>query len=387
MNLQQIEYKANAEFKNMLQDELTIAKMQQHVNAKSQYYAVLGEMFSKYFIQDQFGNIRYIQAAFEIERFEEAYKVIARSLLYIKTAMTRKYGYTSEINFITEESDSTIEEFSEIQKAAKSEYDLLKSKSMLDIIGWVSKDRIYNILNTRDYETVKLSDEIEEDDIGLHLGFNSDNLDGKFVLSYNRKHKVMFHESLKIALKLRRLYKENTVNEIMKTCTNDNGIVKRIEVNRYLNLVKLMFDDRKSMLAGHTREMLSIAYDFVDPMGEKQKLDRWEFEDMKSQLRFLVEKNVRNITEEEFRSERRKNTVDGLISKFIDTLFKKRVSKDTVSIEFRKVFQFDSAHINEKIQRDKIFNQLLYDDYTDIDPNQLHDISEEHIDDGNQFSL
>lgn len=387
MNLQQIEYKANAELKNMLQDEHTIAKMQQHVNAKNTYYAVLGELFSRYFIQDMYGNIKYIQAAFEIEQFEEQYKVIARSLLYIKTSLAKKYQYDVKVSFIEEKSDDEFEMYNELQKAAKAEYDLQKSMSMIQIVEFISRDNIFNILSTKEFETVKIADEIPEDDLGLHLGYDSNSLDGKFVLSYNRKHKIMFYESMKLAMRLRKLYSYNTVQQILLSCTKKTGIVSRIDVHRYERLMRLMFDDRKSTLASHTRDMLKIAYDYVIPSDESYKLDKWEYEEMKMQMKALISKNVKQITEAELVSSRRQDNIDTLISKFIDTLFIKRVSKETVSVSYRKVFAFDSELINERVRQDSIFNKLLMDDFTEVDPNEVHDISEEHVKEVQHFLI
>lgn len=385
MNLSQIEYKATAEFRNMIQDEMTIAKIQQHVNSKSQWHAVIGEMFSRYFILDHFGNIKYVQAAFEIERFEESYKEIAKSLLYIKTAMQKKYQYNVDVSFKPEVSEDELESFKEIQKAAKAEYDLQKSTSMLQVVEFVSTNTVYDKLVCNDYKTIKISDEIPDEEIGLHLSYDSSIEDGQWIVSYNRKHKIMFHESLKIAMKLRKLYSFDTVQEIMRSCTPNSGIVKRVDVYRYMNLMKLMFDDRKSALAGNTKEMLNIAYEYIIPENGKQKLDRWEYEEMKMKMKLSVENGVKSITDTELVSERRKNNVDTLINKFVDTLFHKRISQDTVSIEFRQVYAFDSKHVNERIQRDQIFRRLLLDDHTEVDPNELHDISESHITDTNQF--
>ncbi|BBI90817.1 helicase [Tenacibaculum phage PTm5] len=386
MNLQQIEYKANAEFQNMISDEETIAKIQQHVGAKSQYYAVIGEMFSKYFVQDMFGNIKYVKSAFEIEQFENAYKNIARSLLYIKTSMELKYQYEVSVSFKEELSENEIEKFKEIQKVAKSEYDLQKSNSMLQIIDFVSSDSVYDVISKRDYKLLKINDELEEDEIGLHLGYNSD--EDSFTISYNRKHKVMLEESMKIASKLRKLYSHNTVKAILVSCTSQtSGIIRRIDVYRYMDLMKLMFVDKKQTLSMNTAELLSTAYTFIFPSEGKQKIERWEYEEMKMQMKHKIDESVFNIAETEFKSTRRKENVDGLINKFVDTLFIKRVGRENVNIEFRKIFPFDSETINERVKQDTIFNQLLKDDYTEIDPNEVHDVSSNHINDDIQFMV
>jgi hypothetical protein len=68
-----------------------------------------------------------------------------------------------------------------------------------------------------------------------------------------------------------------------------------------------------------------------------------------------------------------------LVGKFIDTLFYKRVSIDTVSLSFRKIYTFDSKTVQESIERDRIFRKILLNDDRPAQIDDTHDLSPQHF--------
>lgn len=379
INTRQIEYVHNDELANMILDERAIAHLQKSIQNRSQYFAVLGEMFSKYFVQDFAGNIKYIRSAFEIEQFELQYSLIARSLLYIKTSLAQKYGYSIQVTFDESVTDEEIEKFDCLQKDAKTKHDLAKSLSFVQLVKFLSSDKVYEITQKQEYVFVKDSADIEDDDEGLHLGYDPNYLGGCFVITWNKKHKYTLDRAKKFVKRLRQLYSPATIDKILDSCTKTGGLINKTDINRYERLMKMLFDDRKHSLSQSTREILTIAYDYVEPSMKQTKLFREDYESMKQDIKLAIETNFTEITEMSLVSQRRQDNLQMLVGKFIDTLFYKRVSIDTVSLSFRKIYTFDSKTVQESIERDRIFRKILLNDDRPTQVDDTHDLSPQHF--------
>ena len=380
VNTNQIEYSHTEELALMISDERSIAQLQKSIQNRSQYFAILGELFSKYFIQDFAGNIKYIRSAFEIEQFELQYSIIARSLLYIKTSLQKKYAYDVKITFIEEFSEDTINAYAEIQSEAKREHDLFKSRSFVEVVKFLSQTNVYDIMQKSEYIWSKDNDDISPAELGLHLGYDSNYLGGCFVITWNKRHKYVLDRAKKFVKRLRALYAPATIDLILDSCTRSGGLINKADINRYERLMKILFDDRKHSLSASTRSILAKAYEYVDPEFEQTRLERFDYEALKSEIRTSVELDYVELTNSAIMSKRRKDNIDQLVGKFIDTLFRKRVSTDTVILEFRKIYAFNSSTVQQSIERDRIFRKILMNDDTEIDATDTNFLSEQHID-------
>jgi hypothetical protein len=379
VNSRQIEYTHNDELANMILDEQAIAHLQKSISNRSQYFAILGELFSKYFVQDFAGNIKYVRSAFEIEQFELQYSKIARSLLYIKTSLQQKYQYDISVEFVDSIEDEELDVYSALQKDAKTEHDLEKSRSFIQVVKFLASDKVYEVMQKQDYVFIKSNDAIEDDDIGLHLGYDSSYLGGTFIITWNRKHKYTIDRAKKFVKRLRALYSAKTIDKILQSCTKSSGIVSKTDISRYERLMKMLFDDRKLSLSQSTRQILKLAYDWVDPSVKTVKLEKLEYVEMKQAITAAVEENFIEITQMTLASQRRQDNMQMLVSKFIDTLFTRRIGKDYVHLSFRKIYTFDSKTVQESVERDRIFRKILLNEVVEIDMTETHDLSAEHF--------
>lgn len=378
INTRKIKYEHNDELGRMISDEKSIATLQQNIQNQNQYFAILGELFSKYFIQDFAGNIKYVRSAFEIEQFELQYTTIAKSLLYIKTSLERKYQYSVIVEKVAEYGLDQIATFSNIMDMAKNEHDQGKTRSFIQLVDFLGAEDRYNHIKIDSVKFAKDNSLIESDDDGLHFGYDMDI--GGFVLTYHKKHKLMFDRARIFIKKMRKLYSQNTTNQIVRSCLKAGGVLNNTEIDRYQKLVTLIFDDRKMTLSTSTRDMLAKSYEYVTPEDGSVTINRTEYEDLKMDLKEQVLESFKKMTKAEIKSQRRHDNISALVTKFVDTLFVKRVGRDNVVLEFRKVFNFDSMHIQNSIERDKIYNRLLLNQKPeDFNPNETNWIAGDHI--------
>lgn len=376
ININQIQYTHTNEMARMIEDERSIAQLQSSIGNKSAYYAILGQLFSKYFIQDHSGKIKYIKSSFEIEQFDEQYQRLARTLLYIKSSLEKKYQYTVDIDFKDDKSQNELEMFGQLQTSARHEHDLQKSTSFIQIVNFVTDPTYYGILKHKEYDMVKCNDDIELEDIGLHVGSN----DTGFTLTYNKKHKLVIEDAVKTGLRLGKFYRQETVNKIMEICMRNETLLNMTELGRYETLMQIMYDDKKNTISASTKELINCAYGYVDPDMGAHQIDRAEYEMMIMDLTGIIRESFNSITDgKELKSERRLNNINMYVKNFVDSLFIKRLGRENVTIRFRKIYKFDSTLITERIEQDFIFNKLLFNDDTEVDPNELHSMSEEHL--------
>ena len=75
-----------------------------------------------------------------------------------------------------------------------------------------------------------------------------------------------------------------------------------------------------------------------------------------------LELNLIEEAENTLQSERRTEQLNNLMGSFIEVLFHKRLSKTSTKLQYRKIFAFDSETVNQEIERDKIFRQILLND-------------------------
>lgn len=380
INLNHIEYTHNDELKNMIHDERSIALLQRSIKSNGQYFAILGEMFSKYFIQDHRGEIQYIRSAFEIEQFELQYTIIAKSLLYTKSSMKHRFNYDVNIVIENEKSDEEIDQYMNIRKNAKNAHDKMKSDSFVKLVKYLGSNKIYNISkqNEIEYEQSMILDEMIDFEDGLNLEFDQNLKHGTYKIKYDRSHKLMINFAIKFIKNMRRLYSYETTNEIVKSCLKSNGILNKTELLRYRNLMKLIFDDSRNILSHSTREILETTYEFFDDNSNTTKLDRFEYEELKSTIKFKIEKHFSTITKKALISKRRQDNLNIYVSKYIDTLFHKRITTDYAKLTFRKIYDFDSEIVMQTIERDKIFNRLLMNSKENIVTTTHNIVSEKH---------
>lgn len=381
INTRKIRYEHNDELGKMISDERSIAELQRSIENKNQYHAILGEMFSKYFKQDFAGNIIYIRSAFEIEQFEIQYTSIAKSLLYIKTSLTRKYQYDVEVLRVDEYPPERISALKDVMDLAKKDHDANRTKSFIDLVDFLGDENIYEYLKSDSIVYHTDTTKIEEDDKGLHFGFDVDIGDnGGFVITWNHKHKIMFDKARIFVKRMRKLYSQRTTNMIVRSCLKSSGALNNTEIDRYQNLVNLIFDDRKMTLSASTRAMLEQSYDVVCPDKASVEISRERYEDMKMDIKDSVLVAVKDIINKDIVSQRRHDNINTLVTKFVDTLFKKRVGAEKVILEYRRIFNFDSMYIQMSIERDKIYNRILLNQSSeDFDETQTNWISQEHF--------
>lgn len=379
INTNNIEYKSNDEFQRMIEDERNIAILRKTINEKQQYYAVLGEMFSKYFIEDFGGNIRYIKSAFEIEQFEKQYSIIARSLLYIKTALVNRHQYEYRVNAIPEYSDEQIEKYEIMMKDAKEEHDIMKTESFIRLVDFLGRPDIYEISQKVNIVFSKDNDDLLGEDTDLHFGFDENYLGGSYIITWNKKHKYSMEDAKRYVRKMRKIYSNLTSVAIIGKNLKENGVLRKIEIERYMNLMNLMYDDKKNALSPHTRDLIKQAYSYVDPEEDVSKMEYDDYIDMKINIRKTIEESFEEITKQKIQSQRRMENVDQQLNNFIDTVFIKTVGKKNVKIKFRKVLPFDSETIKVSLERDKIYRSILLNDQTEIDPMETNVLSEYHV--------
>lgn len=379
INTSQIMYSHDEEMMKMITDEKNIAMLRKTMNEKQQYYAVLGQLFSKYFVEDFTGNIKYIRSAFEIEQFEKQYTIIAKSLLYIKSAMTSRYQYIAKVIKHKEYSDERIERYEILMKDAKDEHDLAKSESFIKLVNFLGKDEVYEVLHKSNVVFVKESDDIVENMSDLHFGFDATYLGGSYIITWHKGHKFSIDNAKRYIKKMRKLYSHKTSLNIVLANLRPSGLVKKTELSRYMDLMELIFDDKRNTLSSNTKDMLEKMYDFVNPDDDYTKLDLMEYTEMRLAMRDIVEQSFKEITDYDLQSKRRLDGIDSLANSFVDTLFKKKVGKSSVKIEFRKVYPFDSEMVKSTIFRDQIYRQILLDDYSEIDAMKTDHISEYHL--------
>jgi hypothetical protein len=374
----QIKYSATKELISVFNDEKTVSKLQQHIHDKQGYYVILGELFSRYFTLGFNGRIKFVKAALEIEQFEKQFSEIAKGLLYIKTALHKKYGYEIDIRTVQEESDLDILMFQQIVSAAYSEYKQNKSDRFIELIKFVATDSAYTVItecSKLKYEQRKIA--FDEDKSKLHVGYDSVTSDGTAILSYNREYKYIIDSCIKTALKLRKHYEYSTVCKIIDDC-KAGELINYTELNRYVKLMQLLKDDRNHYITNTTKDILEIAYEYIPSAhGKPFKMDKLDYDEMSIKIHTYVHDNIESITGDHLQSDKRLTEINRKITNFIDILFRKRISKDTVSIQFRKIYEFNSDSIMQRLMNDRIFNKIILNEH-DAKP-EVNMLSEDHI--------
>lgn len=360
LSTKQIRYGANKELLQIFNDEQIISKLQRHIHDKQGYYAVIGELFSRYFVLNQYGQVRFVRAALEIEQFEKQFSEIARGLLYIKTALTKKYGYTASFRTQSEYSSEVINTFEQLLKATYEEHRQQKSDRYVELVNFVTEDINYSIFqNAEKIEHVRHDILFAEDEYPLHLGYDSTNSNGTAVFNYNKDYKYLLEPAIKYALRIRKYYDSDTSKNIIQDCIS-NGLVSYTELDRYMRLIRLLNDDRNRFLTVSTKDMLSIAYEHIPTDASKvHKIDRIDYDAMIIRMREQIHDQIEKLTGNTLKSEKRIDEVNRRVGTFVDILFRKRISKNTVSIQFRKVYEFNSERMLNRIKNDDIFRQVL----------------------------
>lgn len=366
INTNHIQYKANDEFRKMIEDEKNIAMLQKSINEKQQYFAVLGEMFSKYFIEDFSGNIKYVKSAFEIEQFEQQYSIIARSLLYIKSSLVLKHQYEYYVRVIEEYSDEVLEKFEVLMKDAKTEHDINKANCFIKLTEFLGDVELYNILLNN--KVVFIKDNDDEPINELYYGFDLQHMGGCYVVSYHKKFKYSIEDAKKFVLKMRKLYSVNSCLRIIRMNMRDIGTIKKIDIKRYMGLMDLMYDDKRNALSRATKTLIKTLYSYVDTDIDNNVLEKDDFFKMKKVIQDHIMEDYTELTNSTIQSQRRLDNINQKIDEFVDTIFVKTMGKETVKIGFRKILTFDSEFTKMELERDRIYRNILLNDFTDIDP-------------------
>lgn len=389
LNNKKVEYVHNEELAKMIQDEEAIAKLQKSMVTSNRYYAILGELFSKYFITDYAGNIKYIKAAFEIEQFELQYTVIAKSLIYVKTALEKKYQYNISFTYAEEFSDSILEFYDDVLREARDEHLQEKDMHFRKLVEFLSQPDVYRILTKETYHLIKETITFDEkDELGLFMQYDQHYHGGSFVITWDRKYKFVMQSAIKFITKFRKLYSYNTIKKILELCESPNGLINKKELHRYDKLMKLIFNDKKEILSDSTKDILEMLYEHLPPSVKPQKIERDHYEYLKVLIKDKLDTDFLKETENTLQSTRRVEQLSTLMSDFIEVLFKKRISKTSVKISYRCIYAFDSESIYQSIERDKIFRRiLLNEDVSALKHSDIGDhVDQKHIAQDNQLS-
>lgn len=382
LNTKKVEYVYNEELGKMIKDEETIAKLQKSMTTSNRYYAILGELFSKYFITDYSGQIKYIKAAFEIEQFELQYTQIAKSLLYIKSALEKKYQYDVKFTYVEEFSDKILEFYDDILRDAREQHLLEKDNSFRTMVEFLSKPDVYRVLTKETYHLIKETITVDDpEDIGLFMQYDQHYHGGSFVITWDRRYKFVMQSAIKFVQRFRKLYTYKTIEEIIKLCEAPNGMIRKKELHRYEKLMKLIFNDKQEILSSSTKEILEMLYEHLPPSQEPQKIERDHYEYLKVLVKDKLDVNLIDETSSTLESTRRIEQLNNLMSDFIDVLFKKRVSKSSVNISYRCIYAFDSETVYQSIERDKIFRQILLNEDTSNEKTTItgHNVDSLHV--------
>lgn len=375
-----IEYYHSDELQKMIEDEELVAKVQKSIQLSDNYHVILGELFSRYFIQDHSGQIKYVRASFEIEQFEHQYTRIAKTLVYIKETMIQKYGYDAKISFIDEYSEEIKERYKEILTDARNEHVIAKDSSFRTCVEFLSDTKIYKKMLSHKITLVKDSSDIENefDEVGLFFGY--DKGDDCFKLTYHKRHKHTIENAIKFVKKFRRLYSLESIMTIMENHENKMGTLNKKELQRYEKLIYLIDKDQGNSIADITIKILDVLYSYIP--NESTQLDKMEYEIMRGEIRNILNDNLLEVGATIFQSQKRKTQIAELVDDFINTLTKKRNKKNDVILSLRKILPFDSNQISEKIEMDAIFSRIILN--KDLKKNEInvmetHEIHPQHI--------
>lgn len=376
----QISYTATEEIATIFKDEKIISKLQQHIHDKQGYYIILGELFSRYFIINQSGRVRFIRAALEIEQFEAQFREIARGLLYIKTSLHKKFGYSVNMSTADEAPQYKIDQIMSVVSDAFSEYRLAKSDRYVELLTFASSDLCYTILSEcKTVKYVRSYDEFDEDAVKLHIGYDSSVSDGTAILTYNKAYKFIIQDVIKLAMKFRKFYGAHTVKRIIDDC-RPGELLNYAELNRYIKLMYLLKEDRNLEMTKTTKDILRIAYEYIPSGARSVTIDRLDYDEMLVRIHQYVHDNVKIITDSNLQSERRLSEINRKISGFIDVLFKKKLGKETVKIQLRKIYEFNSSEIMSRLRMDEIFNKIILNIDEPLEMHQTRELSEYHLD-------
>lgn len=382
INTNVIQYKHTDEMRHQIHDEQAIAFLEKSLSTRSTHHAILNGLMSKYFIRNHRGDIKYVQSAFEIEQFELQYTNIAKSLLYIATSLTDRFNYEINIDILDELDDDVIAYYKHITKEAKREFDIFKTESFKSCANTLGSPTTFkDLVQSNHIEFVKVPDDdklIKDTSTGILISFDPDYKHGSFIVQYANSHKYKIKSAWSFVKYMRKLYSHATTMQIIDSCIKKR-LIKKVELNRYKNLMKLIFVDRKNTLSQSTRSILDIAYRYASTEREVT-IDRFDYEEMKADIRHKIMTDFSSLTDTTLNSVRRQDQVQRLVSEFVDTLFHKRLSQDSVKLSFRKIFKFNSAEVQNMITQDKIFHKILLNETYDDDTNTTNHMNVEHID-------
>lgn len=367
-NFNRLDIKDMDLYNRMLMDEKTISEIQHMTKDSDKYFAVLGQLTSKYYAFRNDGSLEFIRSSIDVDYFAYNYETIAKSLIYVKTAMIKKYGYTATVTVAEPSNETRIEEYIEVTKEATRVYKKEKSDSIKEVIEYVSTDDVYDILKGRgSIKYVRDDEYFENEEVGIAVLKDGDDNDEskETIVKYHGKHKRTIEEALKQAYKLRDLYDKETTLKILEACvrSNDDEIINQTELKRYSNLVKLLFVDQNKGISEQTKSIIEKSYTYINPNNTEQTvLVNEDYDMMREDIKSLVQDNIKDISntfEGDFKTDRRKGTLDFVVDEFINTLFHKRKGKNNTKISFRQVFEFNSDSFNDMVENDDIISQIF----------------------------
>jgi hypothetical protein len=123
-----------------------------------------------------------------------------------------------------------------------------------------------------------------------------------------------------------------------------------------------LFNDKKEILSESTKDILEMLYEHLPPSTEPQKIERDEYETVKLLVKDRLALNLLEETESALQSTRRIEQLDVLTGDFIEILFNKRITKNSVKLSYRCIYPFNSETVNQDIERDRIYRQILLND-------------------------
>lgn len=360
-NIEKIEYTRDKETENFVLDDKNISEIQQKVNqVNSIYHGMVSQFRTKYYI-DEYGRPtnKFLISAFEIDQFEKKYRKIAKGLIYIKTCLQDKYGYKIEQRISKNYSDEDIEFVKEIESVAEWEFKKNKSDSFKEAVYYLSIPEIFSIIKSHQVILEKLPDNSEKE---LFVGDVKDNT---VKLYYQRKYNGIIENALSVSYKLSKIYSIETVYHLLENeMSEENQLISYGKLNRYINLLNVIYYDSQSLLSKNVKKTIKIIYQYLDE-SDFAILDIYRYSDLVSDVKKVLKDEIKFYTGiEEFKSEKRNDEVGDYVQDFIKLIVEVNKSKKNgeyfFAIKLNKIYPFDGDYYRKMHKTQKEFQRLIY---------------------------
>ena len=345
-----VEYNYSTELENIIKDDETASQLSRNFRNNDKFCLTLGKINSRYFYLDSFGNIKYRKAAFELDVFEKMFKRIASRLLYVKTALTKYFGYNVYTHEATPLDVSLAEALDATGKEAIEELKIERSKAYIDAVLFLSKEENKESIKNKDVEYK------ESNKKGLSLEISELTLDP--ILNYDRDYRTVIHTAKSHAMFLRKYYSHESVCSILSSHTKKNGDFDFTEYLREIELQKIIVNETRSSLSTYTKNTLDIVYKYINSK-EQVTIDILEYDKMFSDIRNTMYLSIKKISGNTILSEQKQDSIEKIIENLLVVILKKRKKKDMYIVSLRKIRPFDESKMLERVMYDNILYKLF----------------------------